>query len=387
MKLINYLAIAVVIIIFLLLNYYIGYKGTRFIRAFKPEIRLTIYWILFWVVSMSYVISKISGGKLPDNLNRLLDTIGSFWMGAMLYLLMALLILEIIRLIGRVSGLWLRYGISEGTISIVFGIITIAAVGTILSIGYWNADNPAVSTYQVNIDKKAGNLNGLNVVMVSDIHLGSAGHSGLLDKTVDKINSLNPDVVLFAGDIIDDKVGPFIKNNYAADFAKIKARYGMYAVTGNHEYYGGDADEFVRLFRQAGVTVLMDESVKVADSFYIVGRVDKTAENFTGTKRKPLDNIMQNVDKSLPVLVMDHQPGSLQEEANAGADLQFSGHTHKGQLFPGNLITKHVYELDWGYMKKGSFQVIVSSGLGTWGPPFRTGSRSEIVNARITFGK
>jgi predicted MPP superfamily phosphohydrolase len=387
MKLINYLAIAVVIIIFLLLNYYIGYKGTRFIKALKPGMNLTLYWALFWIVSLSYIISKISGDKLPENLNRPLDTIGSFWLGAMLYLLMALLILEIFKLIGRVSGLWVRYGVSDGTISIIFGIITIAAVGTVLSIGYWNADNPAVSTYQVNIDKKAGNLNGLNVVMVSDIHLGSAGHSGLLDKTVDKINSLNPDIVLFDGDVIDEKVEPFIRNNYAADFAKIKAKYGMYAVTGNHEYYGGDANKFIGLFRQAGVNVLMDESVKVADSFYLVGRVDRTAVRYTGTKRKTLDDIMQNVDKNLPVLVMDHQPGSLQEAEAAGADLQFSGHTHKGQLFPGNLITKRIYELDWGYMKKGNFQVIVSSGLGTWGPPFRTGSRSEIVNARITFGK
>jgi len=385
MKLINYLAVAVVIIIFLLLNYYIGYKGTRFIRAFKPGINLVLYWAVFWFISLSYIVSKLSGGKLPENITRTLDTVGSFWMGAMLYLLITLLLLEIIKLICRVSGLWIRYGVNEGTTSIISGIIVIAVVGTVLSIGYYNADNPSVSTYNIDIEKKAGKLDGLNVVMVSDLHLGSAGHSGLLDKTVDKINSLDPDIVLFAGDIIDDKVEPFIRNNYAEEFTKIRAKYGMYAVTGNHEYYGGDANKFIGLFRQAGVKVLMDESVKVADSFYIVGREDTTAERFAGIKRRDIDDIMQSVDRTLPVLLMDHQPGNLQEEAATGVDLQFSGHTHKGQLFPGNLITKHVYDLDWGYMKKGNFQIIVSSGLGTWGPPFRTGSRSEIVNARITF--
>jgi predicted MPP superfamily phosphohydrolase len=104
-----------------------------------------------------------------------------------------------------------------------------------------------------------------------------------------------------------------------------------------------------------------------------------------GIDRKDLSTLLQGVDKKLPIILLDHQPYNLSEAEKNGVDLQLSGHTHKGQISPGNLITKKVYEVDWGYEKKGNFNIYVSSGVGTWGPPIRTGSHSEIVDIYINF--
>ncbi|HWI54984.1 MAG TPA: metallophosphoesterase, partial [Desulfobacteria bacterium] len=123
----------------------------------------------------------------------------------------------------------------------------------------------------------------------------------------------------------------------------------------------------------------------VADSFYIVGRDDKSGSRFTGHKRKNLQDIISAVDRSLPVIVMDHQPTNLGETERAGVDLQVSGHTHRGQLFPNHLITRRIYEVDYGYLRKGNLNVIVSSGYGTWGPPIRVGSVAEIVDINVEF--
>jgi predicted MPP superfamily phosphohydrolase len=124
----------------------------------------------------------------------------------------------------------------------------------------------------------------------------------------------------------------------------------------------------------------------VNDAFYLVGREDRSIRR-TGKNRKPLQELMAVADRNDPILLMDHQPFQLEEGETNGADLQISGHTHHGQLWPLNLITQRVYELSWGYKKKNSTHVYVSCGFGTWGPPVRLGNRPEIVNIRISFLK
>lgn len=385
MKIINILSVIIVLIIFLLLNYYIGYKGKRLLKALHIRVNRIAYWIVFWIVAMSFMAAEIFRDYIPSSAKEALDFVGSFWLSFMLYIMMFLLLFEIVNLVGRRAHIWERHSISRETITRYAGIIIVAATMVILTIGFLNAHIPEVRTYQLEMAKKSSKLDNLNIVMVSDIHVGSPGHKSLVDKTVKEINALNPDIVLITGDIIDSKVEPFIKGNYSEKLAGIKSKYGVYAVTGNHEYYGGDSEKLIQAARAAGINILLDQNEKIADSFYLVGRVDKTAGAYTGRERKDINELMAGVDKSYPVILMDHQPMNLDSSANAGVDLQFSGHTHKGQIFPSNIFTKYIYEIDWGYLKKGNYQIVVSSGLGTWGPPIRLGSRSEIVNAKITF--
>lgn len=167
----------------------------------------------------------------------------------------------------------------------------------------------------------------------------------------------------------------------------LSPKFGSFAVLGNHEYYGGQVEQAVRHLQQGGIRVLRDETVKVADSFYIVGRDYRGAGRFTGQQRKELQVIMKGIDGSLPIILLDHEPVCLEEAKQAGVDLQLSGHTHKGQFFPNQLVTGMMFDIDWGYLRRENLQVIVSSGFGTWGPPIRIGNRPEIVDIMIHFDK
>jgi predicted MPP superfamily phosphohydrolase len=198
------------------------------------------------------------------------------------------------------------------------------------------------------------------------------------------INSLEPDIILLPGDVVDEDIGPVIKQNAGELLRTLKAKYGVYAVTGNHEYIGG-VEPSVEYLTEHGLIVLRDKTVKVADSFYIIGREDRASKGFAGIRRKPLNQLIEGVDKNLPVILMDHQPLRLEEAEVSGIDLQLSGHTHHGQLWPFNFITKKLYEVSMGYKQKGNTHYYVSCGVGSWGPPVRTGNRPEIVQKTLNF--
>jgi len=239
-------------------------------------------------------------------------------------------------------------------------------------------------TYKFKIKKNAGELKSLNVVMASDIHLGTIIGKSHLAKIKDRVNELNPDIVLLAGDIIDEDISSVIKNNVGEELARFKSKYGIYAVTGNHEYIGG-VENACKYLSAQGVNVLRDSVTKIDNSFYLVGREDRSKNQFTGNKRKELYNLLKEVDKSFPLILMDHQPFGLNEAFENNIDLQLSGHTHYGQLWPLNYIVEKIYNPSWGYVINGNTHYYVSCGVGGWGPLVRTGSRPEIINFIITF--
>ncbi len=201
---------------------------------------------------------------------------------------------------------------------------------------------------------------------------------------MEKINNLNPDLVLLPGDVIDEDIRPVIKNNLGEILRQIKSRYGVFAITGNHEYIGG-VDKAKKYLAEHNLQLLNDNYVLIEDSLYIIGREDRSIRGFTGKTRKSLEEIIADLDKSKPLVIMDHQPVKLDEAEGNNIDLQLSGHTHHGQLWPLNFITMQVYEISMGYKLKGNTHYYVSSGVGTWGPPVRTNSRPEILCINLQF--
>ena len=222
------------------------------------------------------------------------------------------------------------------------------------------------------------------IVFMSDLHIGSADITpGKLEKWVEKVNAFNPDLVLFGGDVLDGSKKPFEDEKYEDIFHKIKAKSGVYGVLGNHEYYGEGVKEAVEIFEGAGIRTLRDQSVKIEDlNISLIGRDDTLMGGFGGEHVKEtrrVDYLMAQVPKDDYKIVISHNPIRFDEAVAAGADLQLSGHTHAGQLFPANIIVKFIYEKPYGLLEKKNSKLYTTSGFGSWGPPIRIFTRSEIV--------
>jgi len=186
------------------------------------------------------------------------------------------------------------------------------------------------------------------------------------------MNSLQPDIILYGGDMVEGDKENETTEAIESAIKNIRVKYGSYGVNGNHEFYGGNAQG--NFFYKAGIILLCDTMVRIDNSFYLAGRYD---EHFR--QRKTITEILASDSVDLPVILIDHRPTELQEVSRTTADVQFSGHTHNGQMFPINLITRSIYELSWGYKKIRNTHFFVSSGLRLWGPPVRTSGKSEIM--------
>lgn len=375
--------VAVVLAVYGLVNYYIYTRGSQAIAGF-PEMK--VYYISFFLFfSSSYVIARFLGKVLPESLNVFFNFTGSFWLATIAYFFLSIVLIDFIRLLNHFFDFYPAF-VKGNYINFKFYFATGLTISIVLLItaGYINAKNPRVKSLDIKIHKKTKNISALNVVAVSDIHLGVIIGKRNVAKLVEKINSLNPDIILLAGDIFDEDLQPVIDLNLGEYLRNLKALFGVYAITGNHEYIGGFRPA-VKYLEEHNVIVLLDSVVKISDDFYIVGRNDKDAARFDGKVRKLLPELMMDVDKSLPIILLDHQPFKLNEAEENGVDLQISGHTHHGQMWPFNFITGKVFEVSWGYKKKGNTHIYVSSGYGTWGPPVRLGNRPEIMNFKIKF--
>ena len=384
MKKINFaIFFSVALSVYALINYYI------FIREWEAggfqSIWRTVYVAAFLLLSISFIAGRMLERVQLSWLSSALVLLGSFWLAAMVYFLLFAFAIDIIRLLNFIVPFFPPFiTVNPERTKELTSFAVIAVVLVIVLGGYINARTPRIKTLALTIPKNGRTMKTLNIAVASDIHLGTIVCKSKLEKIVERINALAPDLVLLPGDVVDEDIGPVIRNNLGETLRKIQAKYGVIAITGNHEYIGG-VEPACRYLVEHGITMLRDAWVKIDDGLYVVGREDISIRGFTGKTRKPLPELMAGVDKSYPIILMDHQPFRLEEAEMNGVDLQLSGHTHHGQLWPFNFITKKVYELSWGYKKKGNTHYYVSCGVGTWGPPIRTGNRPEIIDMRLKF--
>lgn len=384
MKLWNFVIfISIVFLVYASLNYYIFARGLQALPKGSPL--RTYYIILFILIALSFLAGRILENFMLNTFTDVLVWIGSFWLAFILYFFLFAVLFDVLRLLNHFFGIFPSF-ISQNyeKAKLISLISVIIITSTTVIFGYINFLNPRTLNLNITMPKKSSKLSSLNIVVASDIHLGTIVGKKQLNEFVEKANALNPDIILLPGDIFDEDIGPIIKNNLGEDLEKLKAKYGVYAVTGNHEYIGG-VEPAVEYMEKHGIDIIRDEAILIDSSFYIVGREDRSINQFSGTKRKELSEITKDIDKNYPAILMDHQPFELNLARENGIDLQLSGHTHHGQLWPLNYITSAIYEISWGYKKIGDTHYYVSSGYAGWGPPVRTGSRTELVNIKITF--
>jgi predicted MPP superfamily phosphohydrolase len=363
-------------------NYYIFITGWHAIphRSYTNALYITV----FLIFSLSFIAGRFLERKFLNWFSSLLVWVGSVWFGAMVYFLLFSLFFDIIRAVNFFFPFYsTEPGFKYSALKFFLFICVLSSVFVIVFLGFINARIPRVKKLEIIIPKQL-KIRNLKIAAASDIHLGTIVSRLMLEKIVKLINSLEADIVLLPGDVVDEDIGPVIKQNLGETLRKITSRYGVYAITGNHEYIGG-VEPACKYLEEHGIKMLRDEYVLIENEIYIAGREDRSIKQFSGKLKKPLEEIIKGIDKSKPIILMDHQPVKLIEAEKNGVDFQLSGHTHHGQLWPFNFITKKVYELSKGYKVKGNTQYYVSSGVGTWGPPIRTGNKPQIINIELKF--
>lgn len=368
---------SIVLLVFFSTNYYIFHRSAPAIEGFPYKSYLIA---LFWLIVLAYPVGRILEGVIPTLAPPIIVKIGSIWLAVMLYLFLGLLVADIFMGIYNISGFKpLAFLVEKRTIAI--GVIY-AITFVVVLVGYINALSPKVNQIEIKLTADRIIAQPLTIVAVSDIHLGTIISNGRLKRLTTLINSKKPDIILLVGDTFDEDLGPVLRNNMGEQLATLRATYGVFAVTGNHEYYG-NAAEAIKYLQTHGINVLQDTAITINGMVNLIGRNDKQSISFLGKKRKTLEELSKEVNPNLPTILMDHQPFNLSEAENNNVTLQLSGHTHNGQLWPFNYLTKAIFELSSGYLQKGNTHYYVSNGYGTWGPPVRIGNRPEIVQIII----
>lgn len=267
-----------------------------------------------------------------------------------------------------------------GITAIVFTIVYLAA-------GWYGAHHVWEKNYTIETDKAVGNF---RVALLSDSHTGTTFHGDGFSEHMKEIGKQNPDVVLVAGDFVDDDTTKEDMIRCCQALGEMKTTYGVYYVFGNHDkgYYPSDyrgytGDDLIAELEKNGVTVLQDQNVLIDNRVYIIGRQDRSEDVEKGKGRADMATLMQDLDDSKFSIVMDHQPADYEAQAASGVDLVVSGHTHGGQLFPlmniENLTRLGDDDKVYGYEKRGNTNFIVTSGISDWAIKFKTGCRSEYV--------
>lgn len=335
--------------------------------------------VLYWAVAFAYLAARLLERRLPVYAADAFVHAGALWLALLVYLLMALLAVDLLRAANRFVPFFpVRAQRIAAAGAVALALLVVAA-------GRINAGLPRLRELDLRIEK-ASPIGELRIALATDMHMGTIVSNGHLERVVELINGTRPDIVLFAGDLVDEDIAPVMRKNLGDTLLKLESKYGSWGITGNHEYIGG-AEEAVAYLEAHGVTMLRDRAIAVDGAFVLAGREDLSRRRFSGTDRAALEELLSGADASLPIILMDHQPADLSEAERNGVDLQVSGHTHNGQLWPFDRIVDAMYELGFGYLRKGKTHYYVSCGVGTWGPPVRTSSRPEVVLIRLRFGR
>jgi uncharacterized protein len=336
------------------------------------------YTVIYLLLASFYPLSNQVNFGNAGILKAIFSTIDNYILPFYLYLFLSVLVFDIFLLINYIFKFVPaeRFNSTRFKVSCLSAILLTSA-GVVVA-GIINFNTIRTSEYHLEIPGRSSGINHLRIAFAADFHLKDATSVTFVKRFVKNIEDINPDIMLFGGDIVegDREDGNLLVFENLLKI--IKPKYGVFTVLGNHEYYAGqDKGSF---FDKAGMKVLCDTILSIDNSFRLGGRYDSHFRT-----RKSISDFLKSDSDSLPLIVIDHRPTEILEVSKTNADIHLSGHTHNGQLFPINLITRSVYELSWGHRKMGNTHFFVTSGIRLWGPPVRTTRKSEIMVIDVSF--
>jgi len=336
------------------------------------------YSLVYLFLASLYPVGNLINFGNTGILKAFFNTFENYILPFYLYLFLSVLVFDIFLLFNYIFKFFPadKFTTTRFKTTSLSTILSVSA-GVVVA-GIINFNTIRTSEYQIEIPGKYSKISHLKIAFAADFHLKQGTNVRFVKRFVKKIEVLNPDLILFGGDIVEGDRDDGDMLVFEHLFKTLKPKYGVFTVLGNHEYYGGqDKGSF---FDKAGMKVLCDTILSIDSSFYLGGRYDSHFRT-----RKSIGDFMRSYSDSLPLILVDHRPTEIIQVSKTKTDIQLSGHTHNGQMFPINLITRSVYELSWGYRKVGNTHFFVTSGIRLWGPPVRTTGKSEIMVIDVYF--
>ncbi|MBQ7274529.1 MAG: metallophosphoesterase [Clostridiales bacterium] len=351
-------------------------------------VRIIIYTVL--------AVIPMLGAYLPRSaLKYYCLGIGNIWFAFFMYYAPLVLILSLIAvIIAKVRGKKRSRLVGFS----LFAAFIPALIGS--AYGLYHGQQIKVVNEHISIEAADSDLEDLRVVLIADLHISVNSRPELTRRMVELVNEQDPDLILVAGDIFTSNMGMTHPELYTDALSQMHSTYGVYAVGGNHDVdenlFGGfsvspiseafrtqEMDDFLDA---AGFTMLYDEGVTIADGrITLLGRLDERKAGDGTSDRLSVEDLISGVDQNTPILVIEHEPVEMDELSAAGVDAVFCGHTHNGQIFPGNVIVPIFNEYCYGIEDVNGMYAIVTAGAGYYGPPMRVGTDNEVMVIDISF--
>lgn len=333
--------------------------------------------VMIAALGFSLILHPIAERRFSSGPRRWVAWPASIWMGVAFLLLMALLVSDLLMLLLAAVAPFESSGLLAARVRAV-GVIGLVLPAALVAL-HQGLAAPAVKRVEIPLLRWPAELDGFRIVQISDIHFGSIRGADFAEWLVDQINALSPDVVAITGDLVDGPVSQ-IRDEVAA-FAALRAHHGVYFVTGNHDHYSG-AESWAERVAELGVRVLRNDCLTLevkGASFELAGVDDHRSSRMSGEQGEDLDRALASVDPGRPLILLAHDPTTFVQASRRGVDLQLSGHTHGGQIWPFNFFVKLAVPFVAGLYRRGAATLYVSRGTGFWGPPMRLGSPAEIT--------
>ncbi len=367
-------------------HYYVWSRLVRDPALPQAVTRVLTYALVFLFIAIPATLflrrSGVAGLAQP------LVWLAMTWLGLLLFLVLALSVVDLGRGVWEVArSLGDAPPLDPERRQAVARLVAGAAALAGASLGLWSLRSALgrvqLRHVEVTLARLPPALSGTRIVQLSDVHVGPTIHRSFIETIVAQTNALNPDLVAITGDLVDGTVEDLAE--HVAPLAQLRAKYGVYFVTGNHEYYSG-AEEWCAELGRLGIRVLRNERVSIgtdAASFDLAGTDDHSAHRFGGGHGEDLPKALSGRDPARELVLLAHQPKTILQAQDHGVGLQLSGHTHGGQLWPWTYLVRLQQPVVAGLARFGKSLIYVSRGTGYWGPPMRLGAPAEITELTL----
>ncbi len=362
---------------------YLSLSAYLFVRGWQALPKLIILRVVYSLVFLFFTSSILIGfyfkSWFPFSVVNFFKAVEGFWVLFFLFFLSSAVLADFLRILHHFFHFFPAWLIKNWQLAKQFYFYSALIILIIITIiGFSKFAHPQITDLNIVLNKNTDKKHDILIVAISDVHIGNIIGKKRLAKWIKIINQQNPDLILIAGDLFDQNFDTSKTEIIGNELSKLKAHYGTYAILGNHEYYT-NTEKAITCMRQAGITLLRDQSAVIDSQLVIIGRDDAT-----NMERKYLSTLLAVIDTTLPLVVLDHQPSNLDIPVKYKIDLQLSGHLHNGQIFPNQLFLAKNWPVIYGLVKQEHTYIYITSGLGASLAPIRMGSKPEIVRIKLT---